>query len=140
VTCSRSNFSVNKVTVYELDDQDLISERNREHTLHCQPRMALVPTLPPMQWILEASFIPGNKSQLRHKTDHLPSSHAKTENAWGFNFMSPIHLYGVVLGHWGNLYFYHYNVYKCIRFCNLPTSWKHKTDHLPSSHAKIQNV
>jgi len=50
--------------------------------------VALGPTQPPIQWVLEA-LSPGVK-QLGHKAKYSPSSSAEVKNAWRYTSTSPM--------------------------------------------------
>jgi hypothetical protein len=59
-------------------------------------RLALGPTQPPIQWILEA-LSPGPKRPGR-EGDHSRPSSAEVKNAWRYTSTSPIRVHGVLLG------------------------------------------
>jgi len=71
------------------------------------PRLALVSTQPPIQWV-PGALSPGVK-QLKHEAEHLPISSAEVKNAWSYTSTPPytfmtwclikqgIHLHGMVL-------------------------------------------
>jgi hypothetical protein len=58
-------------------------------------RLALRPTYPPIQWVLEVYFL-GIK-QPGQEVDHLPPSDAKVKNVWSYTSTPQIHLHGMVL-------------------------------------------
>jgi hypothetical protein len=58
-------------------------------------RMALGPTQPPIQWVLQVLSL--EVKWLGHEADQLPLSSAKVNNAWSYTSTPSICIHGMVL-------------------------------------------
>jgi hypothetical protein len=70
-----------------LRGQSLGPSEGKISLLSIPSRPVLVPTHPPIQWVLQALFS-GVKWQ-RHEADHSPQSSAEVKNTWSYNSTPP---------------------------------------------------
>jgi hypothetical protein len=81
---------------YRLNDRGFESQQGLGIFLFTTAsKPALVPTQPPIQWVLGAISLevkrPGREA------NHSPPSTAKVKNEWGYTSTPPVQLYGMVL-------------------------------------------